>query len=131
MVRRRPEARLEVDILLELGGDPRVALYHNEVGRGYYGNVRPQLVSALEPWPEAKRRALAILQRSRVVYGLGVGSPDLVCIGVGGAFVGGELKSATGRSSPEQIAWATAARARGARVDVWRSIEDARKGLGL
>ena len=47
---------------------------------------------------------VAKLARGAVRYGLGIGSADLVgCYR--GRFFGVELKSATGRQSPEQIAW--------------------------
>jgi len=87
---------------------------------------------ALAPWPAARSAALATMQRHRLTYGLGVGSPDLVGIGNGGAFVGGELKDPDGgRLRREQAIWHAAARERGATVGVWRSIDDARRDLGI
>ena len=123
MTRRRPEARLEAEVLLALGRDPAVAVYKNEVGAGYYGNVLPQIRQLLRGTPHL-RPVEQILYRSRLVYGLGVGSPDLVGIGRGGRFVGLELK-VDHIVTPEQLQWHEAARARGAKVEIVRSVEDA------
>jgi hypothetical protein len=65
-----------------------------------------------------------------VTFGLGVGSPDIVGIssdGPGGVgrFVGIEIKTETGRVSPEQAAWLGAARKAGALVGVVRSVREA------
>ncbi len=47
------------------------------------------------------------------------GLPDLVIVGAGGV-LWRELKSATGRLSPDQIVWLKALAAAGQDVDVWR-----------
>lgn len=122
-MRRRPEARLEADILLALGQDPHVALYRNEIGQGYYGTILPQLRALLKhtSWMEP---VLEVLHRNRVTYGLGIGSPDLVGIGKGGRFVGLELKAGT-QPSRGQVQWHAAALSRGARIAIVRSVEDA------
>ena len=141
-MRRRPEARLEVDILLDIGKDPSVALYRNPVGQGYYRVAGKFIARALRPWPAAWCEVEPILHRNKVTYGLAVGSPDLVGIGIGscpscsapvpGHFVGGEVKDPDGgRLRAEQKTWREAARARGARVEVWRSVEAAREAMGL
>jgi hypothetical protein len=49
------------------------------------------------------------------------GTPDLQVVGL----CWGEVKTPEGRLSPAQIAWHEAARARGERVFVWRSIQQA------
>lgn len=126
-MRRRPEARLERDILLELGKDPTVALYRNEVGQGYYGCVLPQIRKLLEGSPH-RDAVLGILHRNRVTYGLGVGSPDLAAIGRGGRFTGLELKAGSSPSR-DQLRWHEAARRRGAVIEVVRTVEEAREAL--
>lgn len=127
---RRPEALLERQVLLACGHTPGVALLRNEVGQGFYGAVRPQIDEALR---RAGHHAAAeivagILMRNRVVYGLGVGSPDLVAI-ARGHFLGLELKSDEGAVRPEQRAWHAAAERAGARIEVVRSVDDARAAI--
>lgn len=126
-VTARPEARLEREILRALGSEPDVLLLKNEVGQGYHGALRPALERALGPYvsADAMRLLVETLARHRVAFGAGVGSPDLLAV-AGGVFAGLELKSATGRTSPEQDTWHAAARARGCIVQVVRSVEEAR-----
>lgn len=51
-------------------------------------------------------------------------TPDMVGQVIGQA-VFGEIKTASGRVSPHQRSFLDAMRAKGARADVWRSVEDA------
>lgn len=97
----RPEARLEAELLRALGGDPDVLLMKHETGLFYTRDGRPVRIGT-------------------------PGSPDLVGA-VHGVFVGFELKSDRGRVSPEQLQWHQAARARGAVVEVVRSVDEARE----
>lgn len=122
-MRSRTEKRLERNVLLRVGKHPAVALYPNPVGEGYYGVVGPLLERALplRIWEEVVR---PILWRNRLVYGLGVGSPDLVG-SVFGRFWGVELKSEEGRLRPDQRKWHAAARARDCVIDVVRSADEA------
>ncbi len=126
----RPEARLSREVLLALGREPDVLLMLNPVGQGYYGALRPALEVALRPFgAAAMRAAVETMQRFRVRYGAGgEGAPDLLAV-AGGVFVGLELKSGVGRVSPEQHTWHAAARARGARVEVIRSVDEARAAI--
>ena len=124
---RRPEAHLEAEILLALGHDTQIALYKNPVGQGYYGTVLPQIRKVLGGSPRLEAAVLQILYCNRVTYGLGVGSPDLVGIGRGGVFIGLELKSETGRARESQLIWHEAARARGARVEICKSVAGVRR----
>jgi hypothetical protein len=120
MLRRRDEARLERDIRNTFGGPeyPDVLLCPNEVGKGYTGDLARALQAALPPaaWEVAR----GVMQRHRVSYGLGVGSPDLA-LWVGGRSSLVELKTEEGRLSEDQERWHAAARARGVRIDVVRS----------
>jgi len=87
---------------------------------------------------QAIRKALNDTGRVRVVrnsvgfdrehksrYGLGVGSPDLVGALRGGRAFGCEVKTPTGRLSPEQRAWWRAAHAWGIQGGVANSVDQA------
>lgn len=138
MTTKRPEARFEVDLLIALGPCPAIALYKNESGQGFYGVIRRRLTDPqhglLRKLPALRAEADRILMQHRLSYGLGVGSPDLAGIGVKpcphcrgpvpGAFKGPELKSATGRLSPEQKSWHAAAKARGADIAAVRTLDE-------
>jgi len=131
-MRRRPEARLERDVLLEFGADPTLALYRNEVGQGYYGCIRSLLcdpVRGVLAGSPLLKPVQHVLYRNRVTYGLGVGSTDLVGIQAPiGRFLGFELKAGS-ETSPEQLTWHEAARSRGALIEVVRSVDEMRKVL--
>lgn len=121
MLRKRDEARLERDIRNHFGGPdyPDVLLCPNEVGKGYTGDLARALQASLPPaaWTVVQ----AVMQRHRVSYGLGVGSPDLA-LWVSGRSSLVELKTDTGRLSEDQERWHAAAGRRGVRIDVVRSV---------
>lgn len=120
-----PEALVEREVLLALGRDAGVLLLRNEVGHVYRLAVAPALEKALQPFGHlAQAAARQILQRHRLVVGLGKGSPDLVG-SVDGRALGLELKSPSGRIEPHQQVWHDAARRRGAFVAVVRSGDEA------
>lgn len=131
-MRQRAEARLEREILLDLGTVPDLCLYRNEVGQGHPAIIgrliRQTLARRVDP--EICREVLDILNRNRITYGLGVGSPDLVGA-VAGVAIGMELKTPTGRLSDEQTQYHEAARRRGCIVEVVRSVDDARGVIRL
>lgn len=88
------------------------------------------------------RNAVGFDRATKVHYGIGLGSPDLVGIlplvigpeHVGrtlGVFLGVEVKTPIGRLSQDQKRWHTVARDRGALVVVARSVEDALTGAVL
>lgn len=60
----------------------------------------------------------------RVVYGLAPGSADLVGL-VAGRFVALEIKTTTGRVSPEQVQWLALVRRYGGFAAVVRSVPEA------
>lgn len=128
-MRKREEAKLERNILLASADYPRLALYRNEVGVSYRRSLKDAIEHAAIC--EGCRAAMfALMARSRIAHGLGVGSPDLVgCCA--GRFIGIELKSLTGRLRDEQVEWHEAARAKGALVQVVKSVEDARALIEL
>ena len=123
----RPEALLERQLLPALSrAIPELTLFKNEVGEGYYARIGPMLATALRPWPDAAREAMAILIRNRVSYGLRVGSSDLVgVLGPTGRAVFLELKAQGGRLTAEQAHFLDQMRARGAIGAEVRSIDDA------
>jgi hypothetical protein len=119
----RPEAALERAVLARVGALqradlPSLVVYKNEVGAGFTGNAAHLCCD----------RCRVVLQRHRITYGLGTGSPDLVGAVDGRAF-GLELKSPTGRTRPEQDAWHEAARRRGVPVAVVRTVEEAEEAI--
>jgi hypothetical protein len=99
--------------------------------------VRAQ-VAALPQYDGLLDRAdvLAILDRSRVHYGLHNGSADIIGIlGPAGRLVSFELKSDRGQLRPEQEVWLARMRELGALSEVIRSpgdamlaLEEARRG---
>lgn len=117
----RPEARLEREILRELGREADVLLLKNEVGSGFVGALYRQLCAGCRE----------LSHRHRITYGLGVGSPDILAlVGPDGRAVGLELKSETGRTSDDQATWhAAALRRAGLVTHEIRSVDDARRAL--
>lgn len=66
----------------------------------------------------------------QVRYGLAVGSADLVGIlAPSGRLFALEVKTPTGRVSPDQVRWAKLAESMGAFVRTVRSVDEARKAL--
>jgi hypothetical protein len=76
------------------------------------------------------RNSVGFDSRLNIPYGLGKGSPDLVggLVGTGRWFCI-ETKSATGVESPEQLAWRSVHRRRGAFVATARTVEQALAAL--
>ena len=123
--RHRSEAELERQVLLALGRHGDTLLLKNEVGQGYTGDLLFALQKALRPCGDAAvRAAVDATQRHRIVYGLGVGSPDLVGT-VQGRAIGLELKTPVGVVSEAQSRWHDAARRRHVHVEVVRSVDEA------
>ena len=118
-MRGREEKALRREILHALSGLPDVLVRVNE------SNVFTKLVR-LMPRELVAKANQAVLPEER--FGLGVGSPDLLCV-VRGICLFLELKAEDGRVSPEQRRWHSQARARGVRVEVVRSVEEARAAV--
>jgi hypothetical protein len=131
-------------VLLEIGRlqrkslQPDIDIMKNEVGSGHPGTVafaiRDALAVALAPFGSAAIKAAqaAVSQalfRHRIVWGLGVGSPDLVG-SVGGRWCGLELKREHGGVVSEvQEQWHNAARKRSCFVTVIRTVEEVAPAL--
>ena len=131
------EARLEGEVLTALGRVDDLALYKNEVGAGFTGSLEAVLLQLLPKLGLDMRKLATVraaMNRHRIRWGLGVGSPDLVGA-LAGRAIGLELKSDRGVLEDEQIRWHAAARRRGVAVFVVRdpmeaivAINRARKG---
>ncbi|WP_437606272.1 VRR-NUC domain-containing protein [Sorangium sp. So ce834] len=119
---------MQREILVGLGREHDVWVHPNVVGEGFHGAVYGQLMRELDG--AARENVMRVLTRSRLTYGLGVGSPDLL-LSVGGRIGWLELKreggggASAGRVSEEQARWHEAARRRGMLVEVVRSVEEA------
>lgn len=97
------EGQIQDEIRLALSDEPGLVLWRNNVG-------------------------VAMHRGSRVVYGLAVGSADLVgCLN--GRFVALEVKTPMGRLAPDQRRWADLVRARGGFVATVRSVAEARAAI--
>lgn len=121
------EAKILREVQLAAGGLPGVRLFRNQVGQGVAGNV----VDRLAP-------DLLVVRGRPVTTGLCAGSPDLIgwqtltitpdMVGSRIArFVGLEVKSPTGRVSPEQQQFLKVLTEAGGLAEVVRSADDARK----
>jgi hypothetical protein len=121
----RDEAIFERALLPAISATDLV-IFKNEVGEGFYARIRPLLDQALQPWPDAQRKAREVLTRNRVTYGLRVGSSDLVAVLAPlGRAVFLELKSSTGRLEPEQRAFLLRMRELGAVAEAVRTVPEA------
>lgn len=68
----------------------------------------------------------------RVTFGLGDGSPDIVCcVGPLGRFVGLECKFGSGRQSTDQKCWQRAFESMGGYYGLTRSVGDAREHIRI
>lgn len=125
----RPEAELEVELLDEFGQWPELAIYKNEVGKGFYGRILPQLEALCERGPQALYAGWrGVLHRNWVTWGLGDGSPDWVGH-LGSQVLYVELKAPGGRLRAAQRRWHGAAAKKGATVHVVRNVQQMRQIL--
>lgn len=64
--------------------------------------------------------------RGGIHYGLGVGSPDIICcVGPYGRLVGLEAKTLVGKQSQKQRIWQAAVEEHGGYYDLFTSVEEA------
>ena len=126
------EKQVRHDILEHFGLRPEITLFPNPVGSGWVGSPQGQYKNS-----EAGE-SIVIKNFRRINFGLRPGSSDLigwltVRLGCGtsgkviAAFLAFELKSPTGRPSPEQLNFIEQVRRAGGIAGVVRSIEDAEK----
>jgi hypothetical protein len=97
------EGHIQDEIRLALSDEPGLVLWRNNTG-------------------------VAEHRGARVRYGLAVGSADLIgCLD--GRFVALEVKTPTGRASPQQRQWLDLVRRHGGFAAIVRSVEDARAAI--
>lgn len=99
-----PEAILQNEIRLALGRERDLALWRNSAG-------------------------VAEAHGRKIRFGLVTGASDLIGIGPGGRFFALEVKTPTGRPTPEQLQFIELIRSRGGFACIVRSVEDARSAL--
>jgi hypothetical protein len=105
-----PETVVQQAIRLALGGERDLVLWRNSTG----------MAEHLDQHGRTYRQR----------YGLAVGSADLVGIlAPHGRMVALEVKTARGRTTPEQDQWLALVRSRGGFAAVVRSVEEARAAL--
>ena len=97
-----PEAQVQHDILRALGALPDVTIWRNN--RGHARNPKTG---------------------QHVDFGGPPGASDLLGLGPGGRLIAFEVKSATGRATPQQKAFIRMVLERGGIAGVVRSVEDA------
>ena len=101
------ESEIQDAVRLQLGREPGVVLWRNNVGTAEHWTPRGV---------------------QRVRYGLAPGSADLVGI-VDGRFFALELKAPGGRVAPEQEQWMALVRRGGGFACVVRSVDEARAAV--
>ena len=105
-----PETVIQQQIRLALGGESDLTLWRNSTGMAEH----------------LDQHGRTFRQR----YGLAVGSADLVGIlAPTGRMVALEVKTARGRTTPEQDQWLALVRARGGFAAVVRTVADARAAI--
>lgn len=109
------EAVIQHSVRLAIGGDPRAVVWRNNIGTARHFNAPG------DQCPNCKCK----LDIRRVEYGLTKGSADLIGLTDSGRFIGLEIKSASGRISPEQKMWLELVRSKGGIAEVVRSPEEA------
>ena len=128
MTRLRSETQLLSDTMQEFSHG-KTRLFRNTVGSGYVG-----------PHVYGGGGSILITKPSRITFGLGTGTSDLigwqsvtVTPGMVGRtiaqFVSVEGKSETGRVTPEQTAFIATVRTAGGLAGVFRSTDDVRRIL--
>jgi hypothetical protein len=103
------EAQISAAIRLALGADPTLVLWRNNVGIAEHWNGKGV---------------------DTVRYGLAPGSADFVGVLLpAGRFIALEIKSPTGRATPEQVNWLALVRRMGGFAAIVRSVDEARAAI--
>lgn len=106
------EAQISDAIRLALGSDPTIVLWRNNCGVAEHWNGKSV---------------------DTVRYGLANGSADFIGVlktsETSGRFVALEIKSATGRVTPDQVTWLALVRRMGGFAAVVRSVDEARAAI--
>jgi ribosomal protein S19 len=134
------ESTILADIRQSLGMEPNVRMFRNNVSLAWAGR---DATRATSPQVVRLNTGDVVIRNARPLHaGLAVGSADLIGIErvtitpemVGqtiGRFVSLETKSAIGRASTEQKSWARMVAEFGGLSAVVRSVDEARRVLGL
>lgn len=103
------EAQISAAIRLALGSDPTLVLWRNNVGIAEHWNGQSV---------------------DTVRYGLAPGSADFIGVLLpAGRFIALEIKSPTGRATPEQVNWLALVRRMGGFAAIVRSVDEARAAI--
>jgi hypothetical protein len=103
------EAQISDAIRLALGADPTLVLWRNNVGIAEHWNGKSV---------------------DTVRYGLAPGSADFIgVLKPEGRFVALEIKSPTGRATPDQVTWLALVRRMGGFAAIVRSVDEARAAI--
>jgi hypothetical protein len=83
--------------------------------------------TTLTTWTEVSRsgNTVTLADSSVIVFGLCKGSADIIGIAPGGRFLAVEVKTKTGRVSPDQARFIEHVKAKGGVAGVARSVQDA------
>jgi hypothetical protein len=126
------EQETQQRILLAHGSGP-VRLFRNNVGTGWAGAATRVTAVNLSALAHSLRPGDVVVRNARPLHaGLCVGSSDLIGyrrVGDLAQFVALEVKSATGRPTPQQTAFLNHITAAGGCAGIVRSVEDAREIL--
>jgi len=125
----KAETTIQSAIREDLGLVPGLAVWRNQVGLARY----------CTRWRECREGIICPACGHRqergdlrlVPYGLAVGSADLIGVAPGGRFLSIEVKTLAGRLRREQRDWAECMRSLGVLHGVARSVDDARRIVGV
>lgn len=109
------ETNLQRAIMVALS-EAGCTVWRNNTGQAYAGRVI-----------HSSGGVVTLASASPIVFGLCVGSADIIGIAPGGRFLAVEVKTATGRVSREQQLFIDAVNAAGGVAGIARSVQDALK----
>lgn len=122
------EHEIQQRILLACGSGP-VRLWRNNVGTGWAGQATRVTAGNLQALAHTLRPGDVVIRNARPLHaGLCIGSSDLVgyrTVDGVAQFVAIEVKSQTGRPTPQQVAFLNHIQAAGGCSGIARSVGDA------
>ena len=108
-----PETQIQRKIMLCLS-EAGCTVWRNETKRAWVGKVIHQ-----------SGNQVTIAMAQMILFGIAIGSSDIVGISPNGKFLAVEVKTATGRATKEQLAFIEAVRAAGGIAGIARTPEEA------
>jgi len=108
-----PETQIQRRIMLALS-EAGCTVFRNETSGAWLGKIIHKAGNQV-----------TIANAHMMVFGLAVGSSDIIGISQNGKFLAVEVKTATGRASKEQLAFIEAVRAAGGIAGIARNEQDA------